>query len=284
MNEHVDLEERTWATHYIVDDLTRRHPQLDVAEVRLYLDHNELGLAVDELIGVLTDERVGLTAEELRRVGEVLTFKGTSRWAARDVDAVLAVLDRAGEPLARRGLPLLRGGHLPGAGRPGATQFPSGWDEQRVHDAARRLAGPSTTLANGRTWADGTVDSVRIGVLREETGAVRTVVPLPGQDVQQMPEAWGALLVSGLRRTATGLLTDAAPLLGHGERAALESLRATGEWAELADALIARLSGVADLPEPLAAAARRLLLAFDLPVDGCAYLNDRDRLLARGTR
>ena len=284
MNAHVDLEERTWATHYIVDDLTRRHPQLDVAEIRLYLDHYELGLAVDELLGVLTDERVGLTAEELRRVREVITFKGTSRWAQRDVDAVLAVLDRAGEPLARRGLPLLRGGHLPGASRPGTTQFPSGWDEQRVHDAARRLAGPSTTLANGRTWADGTVDGVRIGVLRDEAGALHTVAPLPGPNVRRIPEEWGALLVSGLRRTATSLLTDAAPFVGPDERTALNALRDTGEWAELADALVARLSGVPDLPEPLAAAARRLLLAFDLPVDGCAYLNDRDRLLARWIR
>jgi hypothetical protein len=280
----MDLEERTWAIHYIVDDLTRRHPQLDVAEVRLYLDHTELGLAADELIGVLTDERVGLTAEELRRVGQVITFKGTSRWAARDVDAVLAVLDRAGEPLARRGLPLLRGGHLPGAGRPGTTQFPAGWNEQRVHDAARRVTGPSTTLANGRTWSDGTVDGVRIGVLREETGAVRTVVPLSGPGVQRVPEEWGALLVSGLRRTVHILLTDAAPFLGLDERTALNALRDTGEWAELADALIARLSRVARLREPLVGGARRLLLAFDLPVDGCLYLNDRDRWLAHWTR
>ncbi len=280
----MDLEERTWAIHYIVDDLTRRHPQLDVAEVRLYLDHTELGLATDELIGVLTDERVGLTAEELRRVGEVITFKGASRWAARDVDAVLAVLDRAGEPLARRGLPLLRGGHLHGAGRPGVTQFPAGWDEQRVQDAVRRLAGPSTTLANGRTWSDGTVDGVWIGVLREETGAVRTVVPLSGPDVQRVPEEWGALLVSGLRRTVHILLTDAAPFLGLDERGVLGALRDTGEWEELADALVARLSRVARLPDPVAAAARRLLLAFDLPVDGCLYLNDRDRWLTLWTR
>jgi hypothetical protein len=283
----MDVGERTWATHYILDDLVRRFPQLDVAEARLYLDHDEVGLAVAELLGVLIAERVGLTAEELRRVGEVLTFKGSSTWAARDVDAVLAVLDRAGEPLTHRGLPLLRGGHLPGTGRPGATLFPSGWDEQRIDDAAGRLVGPRMTLANGRTWVDDTVDGIRIGVLRDETGAVRTVAPLPGPDVRRMPEpreAIQTLLAGELRRTANALLTDAAPLLGHGERAALESLRATGEWAELADALIARLSGVADLPEPLAAAARRLLLAFDLPVDGCAYLNDRDRLLARGTR
>jgi hypothetical protein len=276
----VDLEERAWAIHHIIDDLTRRHPHLDVAEVRLYVDHDELGLAADELIGVLTDERVGLTAEELRRVGEVITFTGTSRWAARDVDAVLAVLDRAGEPLARRGLPLLRGGHLPGAGRPGATQFPSGWDEQRVQDAARRVTGPSTTLANGRTWTEGTVDGVRIGVLREEDGAVVTAAPLPGPDVQRVPEARGALLVSGLQRTANALLADAAPLLGPGERTALRALRDTGEWAELADALIARLTGVPHLPDHVAAGARRLLLAFDLPVDGCAHLNDRDRWLA----
>jgi hypothetical protein len=280
----MDLEERTWAIHYIVDDLTRRHPQLDVAEVRLYLDHTELGLAADELIGVLTDERVGLTAEELRRVGQVITFKGTSRWAARDVDAVLAVLDRAGEPLARRGLPLLRGGHLHGAGRPGATQFPAGWDQQRVDDAVRRLAGLSTTLANGRTWVDGTVNGIRIGVLRDETGAVRTVVPLSGPEVQRVPEEWGALLVSGLRRTAHILLTDAAPFLGLDERGVLGALRDTGEWEELADALIARLSRVARLPNPVATAARRLLLAFDLPVDGCLYLNDRDRWLAHWTR
>jgi hypothetical protein len=283
----MDVGERTWATHHIIDDLVRRFPQLDVAEARLYLDHDEVGLAVDELLGVLIADRVGLTAEEHRRVGEVLTFRGSSIRATRDVDAVLAVLDRAGEPLARRGLPLLRGGHLPGAGRPGATQFPASWDEQRVHDAVRRLAGPWTTLANRRAWVDGTADGIRVGVLRDETGAVRTVAPLPGSDVRWMPEpreAIQTLLVGELQRTANALLVDAAPLLGPDERTALKALRDTGEWVELADALVARLSGVPDLPEPSAAAARRLLLAFDLPVDGCAYLNDRDRLLARWTR
>ena len=130
-------------------------------------------------------------------------------------------------------------------------------------------------------WSDGTVDGVRIGVLREESGAVRTVVPLSGPDVQRVPEERGALLVSGLRRTANALLTDAAALLGPDERIALEGLRDTGEWEDLADALTARLTGVPDLPETLVAGARRLLLAFDLPVDGCAHLNDRDRWLAR---
>jgi hypothetical protein len=279
----VDVEERTWATHHIIDDLVRRFPELDVAEARFYLDHDEVGLAVAELLGVLIADRVGLTPEELRRVGEVLTFEGTSTWAARDVDAVLAVLDRAGEPLTRRGLPLQRGGHLPGDGRPGVTQFPAGWDEQRVHDAVRRLTGPSTTLANGRTWAEGTIDGIRIGVLREGTGAVRTVAPLPGPDVRWIPEpreAIPTLLVGELQRTVNLLLPDAAPFLGPEELTAVRALRDAGEWAELADALIARLVTVPDLPEPVAAAARLILLAFDLPVDGCLYLNDRDRWLA----
>ncbi len=283
----MDVEERTWATHYILDDLIRRHPQLDVAEVRLYLDHDEVGLAVGELLGLLVGERVGLTAEELRRVGEVLTFKGTPEWPAWDVDAVLAVLDRAGEPLTHRGLPLLRGGHLPGAGRPGTTLFPSDWDEQRVHDAARLLTGPPTVLANGLTWTEGTVDGIRIGVLREATGAVRTIAPLPGPDVRWMPEprrALQTLLVGALQRTANILLTDAAPFLDPDERAALRALRDAEEWVELADALVARLVDTAELPEPVTAGATRLLLAFDLPVDGCLYLNDRDRWLAHWTR
>jgi hypothetical protein len=283
----MDLETRTWATHYIIDDLVRRFPQLDVAEARLYLDHDEPRLATAELLGVLIAERVGLTAEEIRRVGEVLTFKRSPSWPTRDVDAVLAVLDRDGESLTRRGLPLLRGGHLPEARRPGATQFPAGWDEQRVHGAARELVGPSTTLANGRTWVDGTVDGIRIGVLRDGTGAVRTIAPLPGPDVQRMPEpreAIATLLVGELRRTVNLLLPDAVPFLGPDESTAVRALRDAGEWAELADALIARLVAVPDLPEPVAAAARLILLVFDLPVDGCLYLNDRDRWLEHWTR
>lgn len=284
----MDPTDVAWATHYVVDDLARRLPGLDVTEVRHYLDHDEVGLAVDELIGMLVAERVALTAKEIRQVGDVLTAMrdagGSSRSAGRDVDAVVAVLDRVGRPLTRRGLPLQRGGHLPGAARAGATQFPPGWHEQRVHDAIHRVTRAPTTLANGRTWAERTVDGVRIGVLRDGTGAVRTAAPLPGPDVRRTPSPPGevtTLLVGELKRTATALLTDAAPILAQDERTALKALRDSGEWAELADALVARLVALPDLPEPLATTAEQLLLAFDLPVDGCVHLNDRDRLSAR---
>lgn len=115
------------------------------------LDHDEVGLAVDELVGVLVAERVALTVNEIRQVGDVLTAMrdggGSSRAAGRDVDAVVAVLDRVGRPLIRRGLPLQRAGTSPGPPRAGATQFPPGWHEQRVHDAIHRVAGAPTTLA-----------------------------------------------------------------------------------------------------------------------------------------
>ena len=284
----MDPAELGWHTHHVVDDLARRLPGLDVAEIRLYLEHDEVGLAVDELVGVLIAERVPLTQEEIRQVGGVLTAirdaRGSAHSTGRDVDAVLAVLDREGRPLARRGMPPQRGGHLPGAARAGATQFPPGWNGERVHDVVRRMAGTPTTLANARSWLDGTVDDIRIGVLRDGTGAVRTAAPLPGPGVRRAPSPRGevtTLLVGELKRTATALLADAAPLLAQDERTALKALRDSGEWAELADALIARLVDVPDLPEPLATAAERLLLAFDLPVDGCIHLNDRDRLVTR---
>jgi hypothetical protein len=66
------------------------------------------------------------------------------------------------------------------------------------------------------------------------------------------------------------------------EAEVLRQLDLAAEYDELADALIARADqDWPHLDADARRAARVLLRRFDLPVEGCAHLNDRDAILAR---
>lgn len=249
--------------------LAPRLPAPDAAEVGLYADHGEWGLAVSELVGALLQSRVPLTADEIADVHRVLARLRGAEYAAGIAD----VLDRTDRPLATRGMPPLRGGHLPGDRRYGATEFPAGWTAEAVANAADAVTADPVALANGKRWTTGVVDGVRIGVLRDSDGTVRTVAPL-GVRSTGWPQGGGvaASLANGIELSARRLLDVVDARLDPAERQCFEDLLASGEWEELADALAARLQDDPDAAAPL----RTLLRGFDLPVPGCDFINRRD--------
>ena len=77
------------------------------------------------------------------------------------------------------------GGHRHGTGRPGKTEFPASWDDQKVLDAvldaARRPDRPPVRQEwNGRWVARGTREDVEIAVVMASDGRIWTGWPLPG--------------------------------------------------------------------------------------------------------
>lgn len=283
----MEREALAWALHHIVDSTADRLPATDVDMVREHIDHDESGLALADLTSTLLQCRVPLTAEEHHEVHTLLTHfrDGGSRFRLIALaDAVADALDRADRPPRARGLPPLRGGHLSGSARPGATEFPGGWTERRVATAAHEL-DPAVALPNGRMWRVGTVDGVGVGALSVADGRLRAVVPIPGPQVRRTPVPdmslpW--LLAAGVRSAASAVLAARGRAMQPAVAEVLQTLLDTGEWEELADALAADLlHGPAGLSGRPAQRARELLRAFDLPVEGCEHLNDRDSVLAR---
>ena len=77
------------------------------------------------------------------------------------------------------------GGHRHGTGKPGKTEFPADWDEQKVLatilDVARRPdSTPGHQEWNDRWVVRGTRDDVGIVAVIERDGRIWTAWPLPG--------------------------------------------------------------------------------------------------------
>jgi hypothetical protein len=84
------------------------------------------------------------------------------------------------------------GGHAPGAGRPGQSEFPRGWSGRRILAATLVVARAPEVLRRGRygRWvAEGVEDGVRIRVVVGADGYVFTSVPLSGPGVVRNPGA-----------------------------------------------------------------------------------------------
>ena len=84
------------------------------------------------------------------------------------------------------------GGHAPGTGRPGQSEFPRGWSDQRILTASLAVARAPEVLRRGRygRWvAEGVEDGVRIRVVVGADGYVFTSVPLSGPGVVRNPGA-----------------------------------------------------------------------------------------------
>ena len=84
------------------------------------------------------------------------------------------------------------GGHAPGTGRPGQSEFPRGWSDQRILAATLAVARAPEVLRRGRygRWvAEGVEDGVRIRVVVGADGYVFTSVPLSGPGVIRNPGA-----------------------------------------------------------------------------------------------
>lgn len=269
-------------------------PRLDaesVAGVRTLLWSGEEDEAFDELAAMLYARPIEVTVHERDMLRDVFarfrTAPSTDNMHLHFYETVLDVLPTAGVAVRSRGLPPLRGGHEASTDRVGATRFPHDWSSSRIHGAGTEvsLSADATTLPNSKRWFTAVVDDVAIGVLRDAAGAIRVVAPLTDAGPRPRRIRDVALvdhLVDQIH-TLSGLVLrnlDGWPDVR--SHRALNQLHGCGELDETADAIAAGLLAAAlPLSVRVAGYVSRLPHAFDLPVEGCAHLNDRDSVLAR---
>ncbi len=141
---------------------------------------------------------------------------------------------------------------------------------------------------NGRWRTAGVRDGVDIVALIEPDGQVRTAYPVGGTGVTRNPDAArdpanptvDDLSAGRISYFAETLLDQLAGRLPADDLAHYRGLLWSGEWEELADVLAAHLAtGSFRLSPDEHTNLEYLLNGFSTPLAGCAYLNDRDRIL-----
>jgi hypothetical protein len=83
------------------------------------------------------------------------------------------------------------GGHRPGTGSPGKTEFPAHWDDDTILDAITAVAHSPESAElqkNGRWKALGSHDDVKLAIIVRPDGRIWSAYPLPGSPgVRQNP-------------------------------------------------------------------------------------------------
>jgi hypothetical protein len=264
-----------------------------VKQLREWFAMGEQGFVMDLLVWLMLSLRVPLDPRTYDLVSHVVMelgpLPGRVLPCLSDPAGVIALLDREGEPLRRRVLLPQRGGHTAAVGR-GAIAFPPGWTEQRIRRAADPVLATATVaqLPNGRRWRTARVEGVAVGVLATSADEVRAVVPVappgtrPGVRHFIDPDrpTLAELLARTVRNSTEQVRLSLVATDEEGE--VLRQLHLAAEYDELADALIARADqDWLHLDPDARRRARALLRTFDLPVEGCTHLNDRDATLER---
>lgn len=255
----------------------------DTSEVRDWFDAGEHDFGMDQFVRILLMDRIPLDDRSYELVTSILQeitpVPGGRLTYLSNPGAVARLLDRAGEPRRRRGMPALR------SGAEGPFLPPGRTPRLAAEQVLARRPDPMVRLSNGRHWRATRIDGVEVGVLTTADGEIRAIVPgerdrspRPFSDPARATAA--ELLAFCVRRNCNwlqGLLhtdQDEADVLG--------ALYRAGEFDELGDALIARADHEwPQLDPPARSRARALLRSYDLPVEGCRYLDDR--VLARWT-
>jgi hypothetical protein len=145
------------------------------------------------------------------------------------------------------------GGHAPGTGRRGTTEFPVGWSRERIMDAVVDVAkDPDEVprrLHNGVWRTVGVRGGVQIVVLVAADGAVRTAYPVSGPGVIRNPERAADpatltvddLVAGRIGDAATQLLEALADRVPAEDLAVYRELYHVGEWEELAAVVAAQV-------------------------------------------
>jgi hypothetical protein len=184
------------------------------------------------------------------------------------------------------------GGHAPGVGRRATSEFPPGWSDEHiiavVKDVANDPSEPRRQQKNGRWRCAGERFDVHLVVLVEEDGYVHTGYPVAGPGVVRNPDTArdpANPTVADLKENRISFFADSV-LTMLGNRLSPEdfmhyrTLLWAGEWEELADVLAAHAVKVdLQLSADELSDLEKLLNSYDLPVAGCAFLNDRDHIL-----
>lgn len=83
------------------------------------------------------------------------------------------------------------GGHRYGIGKPGKTEFPASWDDDKIIDSmvsVARAPDSASLQRNGRWKAEGVRDGVALAVIIMTDGRIWSAYPLPGSPgVRQNP-------------------------------------------------------------------------------------------------
>lgn len=184
------------------------------------------------------------------------------------------------------------GGHAPGVGRRATSEFPPGWSGEHIISVVKDVANdPSEARRqqlNGRWRCAGERFNVHLIVLVEENGNVHTAYPVAGPGVVRNPDAArdpanptvADLKESRISFFGDSVLTSLADRLTPEDYTHYRTLLWSGEWEELADVLAAHAVklGFGFSSDELSD-FEKLLNSYDLPVAGCAFLNDRDHIL-----
>ncbi|WP_020663790.1 EndoU domain-containing protein [Amycolatopsis benzoatilytica] len=185
------------------------------------------------------------------------------------------------------------GGHASGIGRRATCEFPPEWSDAQiiavVEDVANDPGEPRRQQYNGRWRCVGERYGVKVVVLVDGDGNVHTSYPLPSPGVVRNPDtARDPANPTVADRTgnrisyfAESVLRLLADRLAPEDLDYYRDLQWAGEWEELADTMAAHfgVTGIQLSPDEYAD-FEKLLRSFDLPARNCAYLNDRERVLA----
>lgn len=116
-----------------------------------------------------------------------------------DLAKAKAGMTRLGEVTMNRRIHILdgdpvnenSGGHAFGTGRPGKSEFPESWDDDKIIDhtvdVANRPGEAPELQANGRWRCHGTREQVNMRVILDSDGSVRTSHPISGTGVHHNP-------------------------------------------------------------------------------------------------
>lgn len=186
------------------------------------------------------------------------------------------------------------GGHAPGVGRRATSEFPPGWTDEQIIAVVKDVAndpGEARRLQkNGRWRCAGERFNVHLIVLVEENGHVHTAYPVAGPGVVRNPDTArdpANPTVADLKENrisffADSVLSTLGGRLPPDDLSHYRTLLWSGEWEELADVLAAHVvkDGLRLTSDELSD-FEKLLNSYDLPVPGCAFLNDREHILTR---
>ncbi|MCR6489454.1 EndoU domain-containing protein [Amycolatopsis sp. OK19-0408] len=184
------------------------------------------------------------------------------------------------------------GGHAPGAGRRATSEFPPGWSNEHIISVVKDVANdPSEARRqqlNGRWRCAGERFNVHLIVLVEENGHVHTAYPVAGPGVIRNADAArdpanptvADLQENRISFFADSILTSLADRLSPEDYTHYRTLLWSGEWEELADVLSAHATKLGfGFSADEFSDFEKLLNSYDLPVAGCAFLNDREHVL-----
>lgn len=87
-----------------------------------------------------------------------------------------------------------KGGHLHGVGRAGKSEFPPGWDEDKIADEVVETARSPHSVqerADGTWLVTGVRDGVTVGAYVRPNGTIATGFPIRGPSVKKNPPKRG---------------------------------------------------------------------------------------------